>query len=116
MRQSRGESRSGAQGHKGIKRLLDDKGDNFYNNINNFFQQHLRMQQHSTRSRYTIGVAKATPINFMLDDLDRLVVLEDSVEFVESGEGLPTELLGSSAVDKDIVHEMKHPFAAFLFE
>ena len=51
-----------------------------------------------------------------LDRLDRLVILEDSVELVERRVGLPTELLGGAAVDKDIVYEMKWPFAAFLFE
>ena len=51
-----------------------------------------------------------------LDRLDRLVVLENGVELVERRVGLPTELLGSSAVDKDIIHEIEWWFASLLLD
>ena len=52
-----------------------------------------------------------------LDSLDdSSSKLEDGVEFVEGGVGLPTELLGGTAVDKNIIHKMKWVFAGFLLE
>ena len=77
MRQSRGESRRSAQGNKGIKRLLDDKGDNFYNNINN-----LRGNQHPAALKIYNRSREGDSYLFRLGELVGLVELVELVWLV----------------------------------